>query len=126
MKKMARACLVLVLSAAAAAVSAEGMKDLPGMKDTKGTHATAAPAVHATSATATRLDREAGKVTLARGPVPALNWPATTMGFKVRDRALHDRLAPGSKVDVEFVQEGRDHVVTSVRQPGALQGAWQR
>ncbi|MDB5773703.1 MAG: hypothetical protein JWM42_4077, partial [Burkholderia sp.] len=38
-----------------------------------------------------------------------------TMGFAVNDKSLFDRLAVGKKVDVEFVQQGSDYVVTTVK-----------
>jgi Cu(I)/Ag(I) efflux system protein CusF len=52
-------------------------------------------------------------VTIAHGPVQSLNWPAMTMNFLVKDKALLDRLSSGKKVDFEFVQQGRDYVITS-------------
>jgi Cu/Ag efflux protein CusF len=33
----------------------------------------------------------------------------------VRDKALLDKLPPGKKIDFEFVQQGRDYVLTSAR-----------
>ena len=38
-----------------------------------------------------------------------------TMGFKVKDKMLLDKVAVDRKVDVEFVKEGKDYVITSVR-----------
>jgi len=54
-------------------------------------------------------------VTLAHGPVPSLKWPAMTMGFGVKDKALLGKLAPEKKIEFEFVQQGRDYVITSVK-----------
>jgi Cu(I)/Ag(I) efflux system protein CusF len=45
---------------------------------------------------------------LSHEPVKSLNWPAMTMGFKVRDKALFEKLTKGRKVEVEFVQSGKD------------------
>lgn len=70
---------------------------------------------HKASATVKKLDEKKGVVTLAHGPVPSLNWPPMSMGFKVKDTALLPKLTPGKKVDVEFIQEGNDYVVTSVK-----------
>lgn len=36
------------------------------------------------------------------------------MTFKVKHKAMIDKLAANKKVDVGFVQEGTDYVVTSV------------
>jgi Cu(I)/Ag(I) efflux system protein CusF len=38
-----------------------------------------------------------------------------TMGFVVKDKAVADKLKPGQKIEFQFVQEGRDYVVTSVK-----------
>lgn len=54
-------------------------------------------------------------VTLAHGPVKSLNWPAMTMGFTVKDKALLDKLSVGKKVDVEIVQQDDKYVITAVK-----------
>lgn len=72
-----------------------------------------AQAVHKTKATVKKVDAKAGSVTLAHEPVASLNWPAMTMGFKVKDSALLSKLTEGKRVDVEFVQEGKDYVIQS-------------
>lgn len=56
-----------------------------------------------------------GKVTLDHEAVKSLNWPAMTMGFKVKDKALFDKLTVGKKVNVELKQQGPDYVVTAVK-----------
>ncbi len=37
------------------------------------------------------------------------------MGFKVKDSALLNKLTEGKRVEVEFVQEGKDYVIQSVQ-----------
>ncbi|WP_259657558.1 copper-binding protein [Escherichia coli] len=44
-----------------------------------------------------------------------MGWPAMTMAFAVKDKALFDKLAVGSKVHVEFKKEADGYVVTSVK-----------
>jgi Cu(I)/Ag(I) efflux system protein CusF len=61
------------------------------------------------------VDQTKGSVTFAHEPVKSLNWPSMTMTFQVKDKALLDKLPPGKKVDFEFVQQGKDYVVTAVR-----------
>jgi Cu(I)/Ag(I) efflux system protein CusF len=61
------------------------------------------------------LDAKKSTVTLAHGPVQSMKWPAMSMTFKVKDKAMLDKLAVDKKVDVEFVQEGKDYVITSVK-----------
>lgn len=77
--------------------------------------AAASSATHKTVATVKKVDQKAGKVTLAHEPVKSLNWPSMTMGFKVADPKLFDKLAEGKRVEVEFEQSGKDYVVTSVK-----------
>lgn len=70
---------------------------------------------HQADAVVKEVDADQGKVTLSHGPVKSLGWPAMTMGFKVKDKALFDGLAVGNKVHVEFSKEGADYVVTAVK-----------
>jgi Cu(I)/Ag(I) efflux system protein CusF len=70
---------------------------------------------HAATGTVKNVDPKSETVTLDHGPVPTLKWPAMTMGFKVRDKAVLDKLQPGKKVEFEFVQQGRDYVITGVK-----------
>ena len=55
------------------------------------------------------IDPQAQKITLAHGPIEALNWPAMQMAFKVADPAL----LKGIKVsdEVRFELQGANHVV---------------
>ena len=69
---------------------------------------------HQADAVVKDVDAAKGKVTLAHEPVKSLNWPAMTMAFAVKDKALFNRLAVGNQVEVEIMQEGKDYVVTGV------------
>lgn len=68
-----------------------------------------------TDATVNEVDVAHGKVTLSHGPIANFGWPAMTMGFAVKNKALFDKLAIGKKVQVELKKEGSDYVVTSVK-----------
>jgi Cu(I)/Ag(I) efflux system protein CusF len=82
--------------------------DMKGMQEkSSGTHKAAA--------TVRSADTKAGTVTLDHGPVPSMNWPAMSMTFKLKDKAMMEQLAAGKKVEVEFVQEGKDYVITAVK-----------
>ena len=72
-------------------------------------------ATHAATGTVKNVDPNSETVTLDHGAVPTLKWPAMTMGFKVRDKAVLDKLQPGKKVEFEFVQQGKDYVITGVK-----------
>jgi Cu(I)/Ag(I) efflux system periplasmic protein CusF len=69
---------------------------------------------HKATGVVTKSDGK-GKVTIKHEPVQSMNWPTMTMAFVVKDKALAEKLKPGAKVDFEFVQEGRDYVVTGVK-----------
>jgi len=47
--------------------------------------------------------------------VASLKWPAMTMSFLVKDKATLEKLREGGKVEFEFVQQGKDYVITSVK-----------
>jgi Cu(I)/Ag(I) efflux system periplasmic protein CusF len=92
--------------------------DMKGMDmggDKKSPTAQVQAQAHKASGTVTRVDRAGGRVTIAHGPVTTLKWPAMTMTFGVKEKALIDKLPSGKKVDFEFVKQGSDYVVTSVR-----------
>jgi Cu/Ag efflux protein CusF len=89
-----------------------------GMKsaDTKAATAKKTPLiVYAAAATVKKVDAASGTVTLAHSPVKELNWPAMTMLFTIRDKALFGKLAVDRKVEFTFIQDGPDYVVTAVK-----------
>lgn len=62
-----------------------------------------------------KVDTKAGNVVLAHDPVATMNWPAMTMGFKVNDPTLLEKLSVGKKVEFQFSQQGREYVISSVK-----------
>jgi Cu/Ag efflux protein CusF len=84
----------------------KGMDMKAEKKDAKGT-------VHKATGVVTRMDKD--KVTIKHEPVPSMNWPSMTMAFKVKDKAVMDKMKKDAKVSFEFVQEGKDYIVTAVR-----------
>jgi Cu(I)/Ag(I) efflux system periplasmic protein CusF len=85
--------------------------DMKGMKSEK----KASGEVHKGTGVVTKVDRPAGKVTLKHDPIQSLNWPTMTMAFAVKDKAMLDRLAKDKKVEFEFVQQGQQFVITSIK-----------
>src|SRR5712691_3528762 len=65
--------------------------------------------------TVKKVDPAGGKVTIAHGPIRSIKWPAMSMTFTVKDKALLGKLAPEKKVEFEFVQQGSDYVITSAK-----------
>jgi Cu(I)/Ag(I) efflux system protein CusF len=98
-------------------VSSLGFAQAANANDMSGKHASkeSKAAVHQTDAVVKKINPASGKVTLAHGPVKSLNWPAMTMSFSVHDDALFDKLAVDKKVNVGFIKNGSDYVVTAVK-----------
>jgi Cu(I)/Ag(I) efflux system protein CusF len=109
----------------------KGMKDMPGMdmknmtpekcnemmkgmKDDKAGKS-AAGMTHQADGVVKNVDSAKGIVTLAHQPVKTLGWPAMSMGFAVKDKAMLDKLAVGQTVHVQFKKQGEDYVITSVK-----------
>lgn len=90
------------------------MRDMPmkGM-EMKADKKEAKDTVHQATGVATRLDTD--KVTIKHEPVPSMNWPSMTMSFKVKDKAVMDKIKKGEKMQFKFVEEGREYVVTDVK-----------
>jgi Cu(I)/Ag(I) efflux system protein CusF len=111
---------VLVSSVSAAPLShaqtgGMGGMDMKGMDMGKDSGKNPQAKTHQGTGTVTKLDPASSKVTIAHGPVQTLNWPAMTMTFTVKDKALLDKLSSGKKVEFGFVQQGPDYVITSAK-----------
>ena len=70
---------------------------------------------HKASGTVSKVDSGKGTVTIAHGPVESMKWPAMTMTFKAKDKAMLDKVKPGDKVDFSFSQSGKDYVVSEIK-----------
>jgi Cu(I)/Ag(I) efflux system membrane fusion protein len=67
-----------------------------------GTQAKAA--VHRASGTVQAIDLQGGTVEIEHAPIPSLQWPAMTMEFVARDKALLKGLRPGQAVDFDLAE----------------------
>ncbi len=54
-------------------------------------------------------------MSLAHEPIKSMNWPAMTMAFKAKDKAMLEKVKPGAKVDLRFEQSGKDYVATDIK-----------
>lgn len=52
-----------------------------------------------------KIDVTGSRITLAHDPIKALNWPAMTMPFTVKDKVLLKGLKSGDKVQFELQNE---------------------
>ena len=64
--------------------------------------------------TVTAIDPASGKITLEHDAIPAVEWPAMTMGFKSKPELLAD-IAVGDKVDFDLTVSGNAGEVTSIK-----------
>jgi Cu(I)/Ag(I) efflux system periplasmic protein CusF len=81
-------------------------------------HHAAAPAASATQpyseGTVKKVDKAAGKLTIAHGPLANLDMPAMTMVFKAGDPAMLDKVHPGDKIRFEAERRGGVFVVKTL------------
>ncbi|MDO8596371.1 MAG: efflux RND transporter periplasmic adaptor subunit [Sulfuricaulis sp.] len=61
---------------------------------------------HKGQGTVRAVDPQAGTVNIEHGPIASLNWPAMTMDFEVKDKALLQGVKPGQSVEIGIVQQG--------------------
>jgi membrane fusion protein, copper/silver efflux system len=73
-----------------------------------------AKSVHQASGRIEAIDRAAGKLEIAHGPVPSLSMPPMTMNFPVEKAELLRGLAVGQEVDFEFRVEGSKWIITRI------------
>jgi len=117
MKRNAVAFLITAFSFTALAHAQSGgmkgmdMKDMDMKKDKKAAKGT----VHKASGKVTKVDPGKGAVTIAHGPVASMKWPAMSMTFKVKDKAMLDKVKPGDQVEFSFVESGKDHTITEIK-----------
>ncbi|MDR2162272.1 MAG: copper-binding protein [Desulfovibrio sp.] len=63
-------------------------------------------AVYTATGTIVMAEKTAETVAIRHDPVPALNWPAMTMNFRLEDPSLADGLKKGDAVRFDFLQVG--------------------
>lgn len=124
MKRIALLAAALFgMSAFAAAFAQSGMQgmDMKGMdhkgmdmKMDKGAKKSQADAHHA-AGTVKSVDADKGTVTVQHGPVASMNWPAMSMTFKAKDKKSLQGIKPGQKIEFDFVQQGKDYIITKVQ-----------
>jgi len=113
MKRLVASTAVLALFFAMIPLSrAQGTGGMDMEKDSGGK---SQAKTHKGTGTVTKVDPAGSKVTIAHGPVQTLKWPAMTMTFGVKDKALLGKLSSGKKVEFEFVKQGSEYVITSAR-----------
>lgn len=74
----------------------------------------AADKVQLAEGTIKKLDKTAGKVTLAHGPIENIGMGAMTMAFKVKEPKQLNAFKAGDKVRFQAIMSGGDIVVTRI------------
>lgn len=98
---------------AAAPAGQTGATPGAGMKEPAAETAAGEPSTAMATGTVESIDAGAGKITIAHGPVEALEWPAMTMAFK----ATPDQIASvqsGQDVTFEFEYQGAQATITRI------------
>ena len=111
MKKVLLATLVLsVLSTTTTLIYATGKMDMP-----MPAKATVANEVITDKGQIVLINQDKTIVTLKHDPIAAIQWPAMTMAFKVKNSAVLAKTKVGDKVSFTFVLDGKDYMVTSIK-----------
>lgn len=61
------------------------------------------------------ISQDKKMVTLKHDPIAAIQWPAMTMAFKVKNSAVLAKTKVGDKVSFTLVPDGKDYMVTSIK-----------
>lgn len=61
-----------------------------------------------------QVNPEAGKVKISHEPIAALGWPAMTMYFRVKDKAMLAGIAPDDKVDFQLEKDASGLVISRI------------
>ena len=62
-----------------------------------------------------KIDKEAGKITIKHGDIKHMDMPGMTMVFVVKDKALLDKAAVGSKIQFMAMNEKGQMTVTDIQ-----------
>jgi Cu(I)/Ag(I) efflux system protein CusF len=113
MKVIALLAVAALIIPAGAVLAQAGGTQSTGMNAAPAKNAQAA--VYKAAGVVKKVDPAKGTVTLAHGPVKELNWPGMTMMFAVKDKTLFGKLVVYRKIEFEFVPQGTNYVVTTVK-----------
>lgn len=112
MKALILATLVTAINAGSALAHHEARRQPPAAQ-------TQAPTASQATGTGTgmieRIDREKGIVTIKHGPLRAINVPAMTMSYRVKDKAMLSDLWSPQMVDFELTYDGKIYLITKIK-----------
>lgn len=102
-----------VLAAAAVPVMAADPGHMNMNHDAGMAHDATMPMARMSEGTIKKVDKAAGKITIAHGPLENLSMPGMTMAFAVKDKAMLDQVKAGDKV--HFVADSVNGALTVTR-----------
>ena len=79
--------------------------------------------VHKGKGTVEAVDAAGGTVEINHGPIPSLQWPAMSMEFKVKDKAMLAGLRKGQAVEIDIVPGAPGEFVIERIAPAGAPGA---
>ena len=80
-------------------------------------HAAAAAASPAlTDGEVRKVDQAAGRLTIKHGPMPKFDMPAMTMVYRVKDKAMLERLKTGDRIRFDVDGAGSEFTVLRLEQ----------
>ena len=123
MKRQATLSVIVALSISAALTVQAQMKDMDmnkgmdmkGMEMKKDGVKAGQGTVHKGTGVVKKVDAAKGAVTLDHEPIRSVNWSAMTMTFNVKDKKMLENVKSGQRVQFEFIQQGKENVITSIR-----------
>lgn len=72
-------------------------------------------AIHTGTARIVKANAHTGELEMQHDPIPSLKWPAMTMEFAVKDKAMLKGLKPGEAVEFDLVKKGGEFPVVAIR-----------
>ncbi len=66
-----------------------------------------------TTGTVKKIHQNKNMLTIAHEPVPELEWPAMTMGFKATEEQIN-QVQEGDKIRFEFTSKGMNNSIVSI------------
>ncbi len=108
MKKTFHITPMILILFSAAGLTYAGDMNMPGMPMPEASDGKMNMQVHHATGVVTKVDPDAGRITISHGPIQTIPWPAMTMGFPVKDRKMLDAVTVGEKVDFDLAPTGQD------------------
>ena len=88
------------------------MSNMPGMAS-KSDNASSGPVTG--TGIVKGVDRTNGRIRLTHEPIEAKGWPRMTLFFRLKDRALADRVKEGDRVDFSLEQSASGYVISELQ-----------